>query len=136
MSGTVEVIACSTCGSNERDAEGRTKGERLVSLLDQVRRRAAPDSAAASIRVESVRCLWACANRCAVHLRSPGRVGYVIGKLEPTPEVAEALVEYAERYGESDEGAVPFKQWPAALKGHFLARIPKTSDATSPNDDA
>jgi len=130
LSGTVEVIACATCGSSERDTEGRTQGERLVSLLSLARgddRR---------ITVESVRCLWACANRCAVHLRSSGRVGYVLGRLEPTAEVAQAVIDYARRYGESDDGAVPFKQWPLPIKGHFLCRLPKTSDSTPPNDDA
>jgi predicted metal-binding protein len=59
------------------------------------------------------------------------RVGYVIAELEPTEVVARALLDYAARYAETEDGAVPYKQWPAALKGHFLCRFPKATEFTS-----
>jgi predicted metal-binding protein len=118
LSTRAELIACETCGGNDRDAEGRPRGERLLALL----RDAAADSA--RIHVSSVRCLWACKRSCAVHVRSAERVGYVLGELEPTPETARALLDYAALYEQSPDGAVPFRQWPVLLKGHFICRTP------------
>jgi predicted metal-binding protein len=59
-----------------------------------------------------------------VALRSPGRVGYVIAGLEPTALSARALLDFAALYAGSESGAVPYKQWPPELKGHFLCRFP------------
>jgi predicted metal-binding protein len=61
-------------------------------------------------------------------LRSLGRVGYVLVELEPSDTSARALIDYAGLYLETPDGAVPYKTWPAALKGHFHCRIPQPSD--------
>lgn len=121
-SAKAELIVCSTCGGSERDDQGRTRGEQLLAQIE------AACTAHPEVTASSVRCLWACANRCAVHLRSTGRLGYVLGRLEPTSETAHGLVDYASRYAASPDGAVPFKQWPAAVRGHFLCRIPPSTD--------
>ncbi len=76
------------------------------------------------VSVSSVRCLWACKRSCAVAVRSPSRVGYVLADLEPTELTAQALLEYATRYAQSEDGAVPYREWPAPLKGHFVCRFP------------
>jgi predicted metal-binding protein len=114
---TVEVIACTSCGGNDRDEAGRTLGERLCAEL-------AVAAEGSAVRVTGMRCLWACAHRCAVHVRAPGRTGYVIGRLEPGGDAARGIIDYATAYGETADGAVPFKQWPQAVRGHFLCRIP------------
>jgi len=75
------------------------------------------------------RCLWACGRSCTVHVRAPGKPGYVLCELEPTTASAEGLVEYARLYALSAEGAVPFKTWPAAVRGHFLCRIPAVAES-------
>ena len=119
MSRRVELIACATCGGADRDEHGQTRGERLLRQLD-----ASVTEADTSVTLSSVRCLWACKRSCAVHLRSPGRAGYVLVELTPTAETARALLDYAALYGESVDGGVPFKQWPQPLRGHFMCRIP------------
>ena len=86
------------------------------------------------VDVASVRCLWACKRSCAVALRSRGRVGYLLADLEATDVSARALIDYATLYAASEEGAVPYKTWPAALKGHFLCRFPKTEEAETAAD--
>ena len=122
MSAAVELLACVTCGgSAQRDADGLTRGERLLRQLEQVR---SDDDA--SVTVGSGPCLWACKRSCAVHLRSPGRVGYVLVELEESAAVARALLDYAALYGRSETGAVPFREWPMALRGHFMCRLPAT----------
>jgi predicted metal-binding protein len=125
LSTGVELIACATCGGAERDEHGTTRGEQLLRQLEQ--------SATASdgaVTLSSVRCLWACKRSCAVHLRSPGRAGYVLVELTPTAETARALLDYAAMYGDSVDGAVPFKQWPQPLRGHFMCRIPPSLGAS------
>jgi predicted metal-binding protein len=116
VSAGVELIACETCGSSEPDGQGRTRGEQLIALLRQ--------HASPPVTIVNTRCLWACTRSCAVHLRSPGRVGYVIATLEPNEEHARALVDYAQMYGQTSDGAVPLRERPAALRGHFLCRVP------------
>jgi predicted metal-binding protein len=122
-----EIVACETCGSSQRDAAGRTRGEGLIAEL----RAALAGAGDLPVDVSSVRCLWACKRSCAVAVRSLSRVGYVIAELEPTDVVARALLDYAARYARSADGAVPYKEWPAPLKGHFLCRFPRGADLQS-----
>ena len=115
----VELIACETCGSAERETHGTTRGERLIAELAR-----AHDAATSAIALSSVRCLWACTRSCAVHVRAPGRPSYVLCGFEPNEASAKGLLEWAALYAASSDGAVPFKHWPAAVKGHFLCRVP------------
>jgi predicted metal-binding protein len=126
-----EIVACETCGNSQRDAAGRTRGEYLLEHL----RAALAAGQDIDVDVQSVRCLWACTRSCAVLVRSPRHPGYVIAGLEPTEVSARALLDYAALYAASADGAVPYKQWPVALKGHFLCRIPKSTDVFAPNPE-
>jgi predicted metal-binding protein len=131
-----EIVACETCGGKTLlDAAGRTRGEQLIAELRAAHARAVE----LPVEVSSVRCLWACTRSCAVAVRSPTRVGYVIASLEPTQVTATALLDYAALYAASEDGAVPYRQWPPALKGHFLCRFPKAAEfhasAVGPDDD-
>jgi predicted metal-binding protein len=49
---------------------------------------------------------------------------YIAGRFQPTPENAQAIVEYFEMYLASETGQVPYRSWPSAMKGHFIARTP------------
>lgn len=118
--GRAEIVACATCGGAAREPDGRTRGEHLIERLERER----ATRADATVAVASVRCLWACKRSCAVLLRAAGRPGYVIVELEPSEVAARALFDYAGLYLRSPDGAVPYKTWPEALKGHFLCRIP------------
>jgi len=122
-----EIVACETCGSAQPDAAGRTRGAQLIAEL----RAALAAAGQLPVDVSSVRCLWACKKSCAVAVRSLSRVGYVIAELEATEVVARALLDYAALYAQTEDGAVPYKHWPAALKGHFLCRFPKATEFTS-----
>lgn len=115
-----EIVACVTCGGAAREPDGRTRGEHLLERLERQR----AERGDIGVDVQPVRCLWACKRSCAVLLRSPARPGYVIVELEPSDVSAGALLDYAVLYAGSPDGAVPYKAWPAPLKGHFLCRIP------------
>lgn len=118
------IIACSTCRCSaeaREDGEGKSGGERLAGAL---RRLAAGDLRYGSVDVETMPCLFACDSFCTVFLRAPGKVGYVLGRFEPTPDAATAILEFALRYAASEHGRVAYKEWPEGVKGHFLVRVP------------
>jgi predicted metal-binding protein len=122
-----QIVACNTCGGARKEADGRSRGEHLIEHLERELARRGAEGASGGghdVGLSSVRCLWACKRSCAVMLRSSGRVGYVLVELEPTEESARALLDYASLYLQTTDGAVPFKTWPNALRGHFHCRIP------------
>ncbi|MET0309504.1 MAG: DUF1636 domain-containing protein [Sphingomonas sp.] len=118
------VIVCNTCRhspESREDAEGVRGGARLA---EAVRTTAASDPRYAGIAVEEMPCLFACADFCTVHLRAPGRIGYVLGRFTPDAEAATAILDFAVHYAASAEGQVPYRDWPQGVKGHFLVRVP------------
>ncbi len=120
VDGRPAIVVCSTCRftADERDGpDGRRGG---AVFAEAVRRAAAEDG----FEVQEMACLFACSQRCVVHLRAEGKIGYVLGRFEPTGEAARAVVDYFRFYLESAEGIVPYKDWPEGVKGHFLVRVP------------
>jgi predicted metal-binding protein len=118
------VVACNSCRSSadaREDAEGVRGGARLALALRAVQ---AADPRYAGIAVEEMPCLFACTEHCTVHLRAPGKVGYVLGRFAPDAEAARAILDYALAHAESAEGSVPYRQWPEGVKGHFIVRVP------------
>ncbi|KTF70633.1 DUF1636 domain-containing protein [Sphingomonas sp. HT-1] len=118
------VVACNTCrhsAAMREDEEGVRGGARLVEAL---RTAQAGDPRYAGVAVQEMPCLFACTEHCTVHLRAPDKVGYVLGRFTPDADAATAILDYAVRYAESEHGRVPFKEWPAGVKGHFLVRTP------------
>jgi predicted metal-binding protein len=118
------LIVCNTCRWSQdarEDNQGVRGGARLAEAL-----RAAKDGDArlSGLAVEEMPCLFNCSQHCSVHLRAPGRIGYVLGRFEPTAEAAQAILDYAAAYLESAEGVVPYRQWPEGVKGHFIVRTP------------
>jgi predicted metal-binding protein len=118
------VVACNTCRHSRAEREDETGargGTRMVKALRSVRE---SDTRYAGIAVQEMPCLFACTEFCTVHLRAPGKVGYVLGRFMPGEEAATAILDYAVHYAASDHGRVPFKQWPQGVKGHFITRTP------------
>jgi predicted metal-binding protein len=118
------IVACNTCRHAEdarEDGDGQRGGAQLVAALRAIK---ASDPAFAGVAVQEMPCLFACKDFCTVHLRAPGKVGYVLGRFEPTEDAARAILEYAAAYAQSAFGQVPFRQWPQGVKGHFITRTP------------
>jgi len=69
-------------------------------------------------------CLFACKRHCTVHIRGPGRIGYVLGDFTADAAAARAILQYAALHADSSEGVVPYAQWPKGVKGHFIVRTP------------
>ncbi|EQB02992.1 MULTISPECIES: DUF1636 domain-containing protein [Sphingobium] len=118
------VVVCSTCrlsAEQRADAAGRRGGALLVEALHRVRD---GDPAYAAVAVQDMPCLFACDRHCAVHVRGTGKVGYVLGDFTPDEEAARAILDYAARHAESEEGVVRYADWPQGVKGHFIVRTP------------
>jgi predicted metal-binding protein len=118
------VVACNTCRHSSQareDASGMTGGARLVAALHAAK---ADDDRYARIAVQEMPCLFACSDPCAIHLRAPGKIGYVMGRFTPDAEAARAILDYAVHYAASAHGQVPYAQWPQGVKGHFITRTP------------
>ncbi|MEM7522489.1 MAG: DUF1636 domain-containing protein [Pseudomonadota bacterium] len=113
------ITVCDTCRREHRKElkEEPSCGEGLLEEMQK----AAADTA---VEVRQVSCLMGCERACNVAISAPGKLTYVLGRFDPTEEAAAGLVEYAQGHSESETGAVPFRQWPQAVKGHFVARIP------------
>ncbi|GAY24243.1 MULTISPECIES: DUF1636 domain-containing protein [Sphingobium] len=118
------VVVCSTCrlsAEQREDAAGRRGGALLAEALHRVRE---GDPAYASVAVQDMPCLFACQRHCTVHVRGTGKIGYVLGDFTPDEEAARAILDYALRHAQSDEGVVRYADWPQGVKGHFIVRTP------------
>ena len=118
------VVACNTCrlsADQREDDQGQRGGARLLAALRTVQQ---GDARYAGIAVQEMACLFACKDHCTVHLRAPGKVGYVLGRFDADEAAATAILDYAAAYGQSEHGRVPFKEWPQGVKGHFISRTP------------
>lgn len=118
------VVVCNTCrrsAGQRSDADGVTGGALLVAALRNVRE---GDPRYAAVAIQEMPCLFACQDFCTIHLRAPGKIGYVLGRFAPDDESAGAILDYALRYADSEIGQVPYRDWPEGVKGHFIARTP------------
>ncbi|RYG12052.1 MAG: DUF1636 domain-containing protein, partial [Caulobacteraceae bacterium] len=78
------LVVCSTCRLSEEDREDAAGVRGGMRLLEALRAKAAGDPALAELAIEPTVCLFACSRHCAVYLRAPGKVGYVLGSIAPT----------------------------------------------------
>jgi len=117
---TTTITICDTCKREGWDAatQEATDGELLAALVEQAA------TSAPNVETRRHSCLMGCNHGCNVAIQSDGKLTYVMGRFEPDAEQAAGIVEYARLHSENDRGQVPFRQWPAAIKGHFVSRIP------------
>ena len=124
VDGGPSVVVCSTCrlAADRRDDEqGRRGGAMLAEALRAVQD---GDPRYAGIAVQEMPCLFACSRYCTVHIRAPGKIGYVLGDFQPEAEAARAILDYAVHHAASAEGQVRYADWPEGVKGHFIVRTP------------
>lgn len=120
---SVRLTVCVTCKlapDRAYDARGRTGGELLAAALED-----AAASRGAAVTLSRHECLWACRDHCAVLIESAGRTGYLAGRFVPGDRAAAAILEWCAAYAGTADGEVPFARWPEAIKGHFIARLPR-----------
>jgi len=76
------------------------------------------------VLIERQACLWSCTRHCNVLIRDSERYSYLAGGFAPSPEAAAGILAWFDLHGASETGEVPFRTWPQAMRGHFIARIP------------
>ena len=119
---TTSLTVCTTCKHaplQPFDENGKSGGLKLAEALEA--------GAGKQIQVPRIirhECLWSCRNFCSVLIRSPGKAGYLVGRFEGGPEAAEAILAWTAAYDRSPTGAVPYREWPEGMKGHFILNIP------------
>lgn len=113
------ITVCDTCkreGWEETGAE-KTDGEVLAELVEAA-------AVGKDVKTRRFSCLMGCTRACNVTIQGPDKVNYSIGQFDPEADAASGIVDYALLHGESDNGVVPYRQWPQAIKGHFVSRHP------------
>ncbi len=117
------LVFCNTCrfpDGRKTDDEGRTGGQVMIDAM----RKVIADKGRDDVTVVEQACLWNCTQSCSVAIRDSERFSYITGRHVPSVEQAEAILAWYDLHGATESGEVPFRQWPDAMRGHFVARIP------------
>jgi predicted metal-binding protein len=117
------LVLCNTCkfpDGRKLGDDGRTGGQTLIAEL----RGLLADLDRHDVNLVEQTCLWNCTQSCSVVIRDTERFSYITGKHVATRAQAEAILQWFDAHGETETGEVPFRQWPDAMRGHFIARIP------------
>ena len=116
---TTWITVCDTCKRDDWDAEKDTvtDGEKLAAAVEAA-------AAGSDVQTRRVSCLMGCSHSCNIAIQAPGKLAYTLGKFDASDEAAAGIVEYAEKHAASESGQVPFREWPQAIKGHFITRHP------------
>lgn len=118
------ITICDTCKRSDWETSGKeiTDGETLASLVE------AAVEGITAVRTRRHSCLMGCKHGCNVTVQGTGKLNYTLGDFSPTQDTAQAIVDYAVLHAESPSGQVPYRQWPEAIKGHFVTRHPPLND--------
>ena len=114
---TTWITICDTCKRDgwDQGKMTRTDGEKLASLIEAI-------VVNSPVRTRRTSCMMGCKHGCNVAIQADEKLCYTIGNFEPSARAAEAIVAYGELHAASKNGQVPYRQWPEALKGHFVTR--------------
>ncbi|MCK0096157.1 DUF1636 domain-containing protein [Yoonia sp. F2084L] len=117
---TTWITICDTCKQEgwETTNMTQTDGESLATLIE------AAATGLKEVKTRRVSCLMGCKKACNVAIQGDGKLNYTLGEFEPTTEAASGIVAYAMAHAVSETGQVPYREWPQAVKGHFVTRHP------------
>lgn len=120
---TTWITICDTCKRDGWELTGmeQTDGEVLAGLIEA--------AVTGPVAVRRVSCTMGCERACNIIIQGAGKIGYSLGKFDPTVDAAQAIVAYAAQHAASPTGQVPFREWPLGVKGHFVSRhVPLPDD--------
>ncbi|SFD64129.1 DUF1636 family protein [Roseivivax sediminis] len=122
-----ELLVCVKCrrGQDMPD-DARRPGTHLFEALAA---RPAPEG----VTITPVECLQNCDDGCTVALRGPGRWTYVYGRLHEAEHV-DTLLDGAERYRDTADGLIPWRQRPEHFKRNCIARVPPPTSQEEPKN--
>ena len=118
------ITICETCKREGWKDKGLKEpdGFELAKLIENI------PTQKENIVIRRHACLMGCDHGCNVTIQDNKKLSYVLGNFKPLKEDAEAIVFYANLHADSSNGQVPYREWPQAIKGHFVARIPPIKD--------
>jgi len=113
------VTVCETCRrAPAGDSAAGSDGAALAALVE------AAAQGVPGVRVRRHACLMGCARACNVAIQARGKIAYTLADFAPDGQAAAAIVAYAALHAQSETGRVPYRDWPAGVKGHFATRHP------------
>lgn len=127
------LFICQSCRADHAESSDRpADGARLLEHLQDLHQTWARQS---ELEIQPVECLWTCDHPCAIALSSSEKSTYLIAKITVTEnsakEMAEAILGWSERYLDSKDGTVVWKQFPEALQTNIVARIPSLTASSN-----
>lgn len=116
---TTWITICDTCKREGWADSGATQtdGAALADLVEHA-------AQGTGLRTRRTACLMGCDHSCNVAVQAMDKLNYTLGRFEPTEEAAQGIVDWALDHAASESGQVPYRNWPVAVKGHFVTRHP------------
>ncbi len=112
------IHVCETCQRKDVAPENIRDGEVFADLVSIAANKVE------EVEVKRFRCLAGCEEACNLAIQESGKFAYLFGRFDPLEEKANAIVEFARLYHHTDDGVVPWRERPEALKGHMRGKLP------------
>jgi predicted metal-binding protein len=115
---TTWITICDTCKRTGWEETGmqKTDGEALAEMIEVAA------AGADDVKTRRVSCTMGCDRACNITVQASDKINYSLGTFEATTDDAVAIVEYATKHAASENGQVPYREWPQGVKGHFVSR--------------
>jgi predicted metal-binding protein len=128
------LFICRSCHrSQQRPPEQPADGAALCDRIEELHLNWQRQT---ELEIRGVNCLWTCDHACAVALMAEGKPTYALANVPiqdgNLDDVAEAVLKLSERYLDSQNGSIPWGQFPNVLQTNFVARIPPSTPTTQP----
>ena len=114
---TTTIYVCTTCKTAD-DPSPERAGARLIKALEQE-----ASTQPGAYKIESVECLSVCKRPCTIAFSAQDKWTYVYGDFT-ADDSAEQILACAAQYQAANDGLIPWKERPDALKKGVIARLP------------
>ena len=126
----ITIHICTSCRSEGEPLEPRESraGARLHAALTAAE---AARTDGPAVRIIPVDCLSVCKRPVTVGFSAPGKWTYIYGDFAngPLDVAAETILDGVARYAQAEDGLIPWKERPQALKKGVIARLPPSPPA-------
>ena len=119
---TTTIYVCTTCKTPDDPSPDRA-GARLIKALE-------PLAHEQGFAVEGVECLSVCKRPCTIAFASKNKWTYIYGDFT-ADDSADKILECAALYQAANNGLIPWKERPDALKKGVIARLPPSLNSSS-----
>lgn len=110
---------CITCTASNADGQSDPRhGKQLFDRMQEVF-----ETRDLPFDLHPAECLTNCKSGCSIALNGAGKWGYVYGNVDPESMIDD-LCELADKYAQSEDGIVAWRERPESLRRNVIARIP------------